>query len=1190
MERGTLIAFYSYKGGTGRSMALANTACLLAQRLSKTNRRVLVMDWDLEAPGLHRFFPAKFDEPQEHERPGIVEYFTSLRALLNKRQDLYKIISASGGESALNEALPLDDFLIRDVIPGIDLIKAGKLDEHYGQLMAAFDWVDFYDQYDLAIQAFREMLISRYAYCLVDSRTGVTDISGICTTLLPEKLIAVFVPNRQNLDGLLNVVYQATEYRRLSSDLRPLAVFPLPSRMDAAEKSLRERWRDRYQSAFEQLFERIYELGACDLSEYFDDVQIPYLSYYAYGEKIAVLEERPDALSLSRAYKSIIERVIDNDFPWKNTDGHTGEPFRVFLAYAHSDMPAVVSLYQRLQESGMDPWIDRQKILPGMEWKEEIQKAVMTANAILVCLSAQSSEILFEALIEAALQKNQDALVIPVRLDDCPIPDNWRRWQYADLFRAGGYEQLLLALKRHQNKQERRVTDEVNQISLVSPDRPSAETVEAPLDFRGGALALPQGDLQSSGFERLLVITTQLATSWVGIATAYVAAGVSAVLAYQKLAIVGRDMPVWLRIALLLSVPVVALLMHGVPAIIEDWRKSRLSQITGNLRPSYFTLRPRDNEASFTRSDGVHEDICRWLERHKSSVLYLTGLSGTGKSSLLSASVLPNLARRNTKIVRVRGFSEPLEILKREILKPGAIWDAPPQHAEIRLSLERASQHIKPQRLLVVLDQFEEFLILQDTSRREGFVQLLSSLYEDPIEGLTFLLVMRSDYIGMAEFAGLPPLVQDANWKEVPPFSERAARDFLLGSGLHINETLLVAVLREASELERTQGLVRPITINLCGLVLGRFATKLPGQFRPGHLISGFLRESIFLPGLRDVAPRIIPHLITNQITRQPQTIMDLARKTTLDPPSIRGCLRMLGQSDRSIVRPLDADQQWWEISHDFLVPLLDSILAGWTTSLWKRSRSWLPWIISIGMSLAIIAASTWRTDPISDLTSQGWIVNKTDRSLHLQFSGTPPKRSIKVLQNIDLPIEMKVEGIDGTGFEWQNLKTLYVLDLNHTRVENISILSKVGSLYSIDLSYTPIADITPLQHLDNLSLLNLTATNVSDISVLENLKKLSALDISGTRVKDLAPLIHLKNLSKLSLSHTEVNDLSYFKNLKELTSLDLSGTNVSDVTPLIDTKNLLFLDLSGTRVTDVSALKSLKNLKLVWTPSAKQR
>src|ERR1700754_2500070 len=49
---GRIVTFYSYKGGTGRSLALSNVAWILAA----AGKSVLIMDWDLEAPGLHRYF------------------------------------------------------------------------------------------------------------------------------------------------------------------------------------------------------------------------------------------------------------------------------------------------------------------------------------------------------------------------------------------------------------------------------------------------------------------------------------------------------------------------------------------------------------------------------------------------------------------------------------------------------------------------------------------------------------------------------------------------------------------------------------------------------------------------------------------------------------------------------------------------------------------------------------------------------------------------------------------------------------------------------------------------------------------------------------------------------------------------------------------------------------------------------
>ena len=77
--------------------------------------------------------------------------------------------------------------------------------------------------------------------------------------ILPEKLVAVFTPNRQSLSGVLDLAARAIEYRRTSADLRPMAVFPLPSRIEDAEHELKRRWRANYQREFEETFLRIYQ-------------------------------------------------------------------------------------------------------------------------------------------------------------------------------------------------------------------------------------------------------------------------------------------------------------------------------------------------------------------------------------------------------------------------------------------------------------------------------------------------------------------------------------------------------------------------------------------------------------------------------------------------------------------------------------------------------------------------------------------------------------------------------------------------------------------------------------------------------------------------------------------------------------------------------------------------------------------
>ena len=72
------ISFYSYKGGTGRTLALAN----IARHLARLGLRVVALDFDLEAPGLHyKFNLGRQDDPISIER-GIVDY---LRAMATGR-------------------------------------------------------------------------------------------------------------------------------------------------------------------------------------------------------------------------------------------------------------------------------------------------------------------------------------------------------------------------------------------------------------------------------------------------------------------------------------------------------------------------------------------------------------------------------------------------------------------------------------------------------------------------------------------------------------------------------------------------------------------------------------------------------------------------------------------------------------------------------------------------------------------------------------------------------------------------------------------------------------------------------------------------------------------------------------------------------------------------------------------------
>jgi hypothetical protein len=125
----------------------------------------------------------------------------------------------------------------------------------------------------------------------------------------------------------------------------------------------------------------------------------------------------------------------------------------VFISYAHDDEGPVLTLCERLRQSGLRSWIDKQQIEVGQEWDRVIRKALMTADFIVVCLSQRSigKKGYVQREIRLALDLYNEMplgtrLLMPVRLEQCAVPDELARYQYADLFRPEGFERLVRSM------------------------------------------------------------------------------------------------------------------------------------------------------------------------------------------------------------------------------------------------------------------------------------------------------------------------------------------------------------------------------------------------------------------------------------------------------------------------------------------------------------------------------------------------------------------------------------------------------------------------------------------------------------------------------------------------------------------------------------------------------------------------
>lgn len=308
-----------------------------------------------------------------------------------------------------------------------------------------------------------------------------------------------------------------------------------------------------------------------------------------------------------------------------------------------------------------------------------------------------------------------------------------------------------------------------------------------------------------------------------------------------------RDTAPWVFYGVVYGLPVVTIVFQLGRETWDRWHTKKIRErvISGEvIEPAYFRLTPytaRDHRR-FWRADGTHLAVLSWIEDAKSPILYLTGASGTGKSSLLEAYCLPELRQRGWRAITVRSFADPAAELVGALKVPGSIWDKPPSEADAYTLLRRAGDRLAKglNRLLIILDQFEEFLILHDEQTQQPFSTLLRRLIQQPIDNVRFLVVLRQEYEKLIDDLDLPRLRQGENWTAVGAFTARAAAAFLKASGLELNERLLGRMLKGAARIDETGGLFRPITLNMLGVVLTHHGAQLPANFDAERAIQGY--------------------------------------------------------------------------------------------------------------------------------------------------------------------------------------------------------------------------------------------------------------------------------------------------------------------------------------------------------------
>ena len=313
---GQIITFYSYKGGVGRSRAVANVAYQLARKYSKSTNKlknILCIDFDLEAPGLYKFFQSSCTNYDPINQYGLLDIFCDYRdyLLLNSPYCLFpewknaivslKFLEPNQSDSSFT----------------IDFIGPGKQDSSYGNRLAEFDWNNFYDKWfgGNFLEHIRKELMNNYDFVLIDSRTGESDIGGICTIQLPTLLTVIFTSSPQSTNGLEKIIDSIQKQYKSIRNGAKLPIVPFPSKIDrSVEVESYGRWfQNLVKGKLGNLMKEL--VGDKNVENKFNEIMTLYYPYYTFND---ALESERENINESAAnalrYNNFI-KLIENLIP-----------------------------------------------------------------------------------------------------------------------------------------------------------------------------------------------------------------------------------------------------------------------------------------------------------------------------------------------------------------------------------------------------------------------------------------------------------------------------------------------------------------------------------------------------------------------------------------------------------------------------------------------------------------------------------------------------------------------------------------------------------------------------------------------------------------------------------------------------------------------------------------------------------
>lgn len=354
------IAFYSYKGGVGRSLLLASAARFLATY----GKGVVALDFDFEAPGLHYKLGAQqIISRRSGSSGGAVPYLVATAD------------GASSPPSLEKHIVPLD------VPPGegwLTLMPAGPAPhvKYWSALKELGEKLHLGDSSGRGVMALLD-LQGRIAdelkpdYLLIDARTGITELGGLATTILADTVVCMFAANQESLDGTVTVV-EALKAAPRPKKKKPIRVVPLLARASAPPVD------ERFANGMKRLLELAAPRRKAKSKEASRLFALPHDDTLG-TERVVGGERKASAFSpLYRAYLELFESL----FPTRAEQARLALERLEAVNNVKKDLTGTDR--DAAYERGLSPWSDS-AIQEGVLYEAEVYGKKGSRYADLVC-------------------------------------------------------------------------------------------------------------------------------------------------------------------------------------------------------------------------------------------------------------------------------------------------------------------------------------------------------------------------------------------------------------------------------------------------------------------------------------------------------------------------------------------------------------------------------------------------------------------------------------------------------------------------------------------------------------------------------------------------------------------------------------------------------------------------------------